>query len=79
MMRKNVKKSYKPDKAQLRQIEHPSLRDRNKILDLFNKQLKEEGYIPAIVKYKQLMHELYKRHNSWMRPVYISQDNWFMH
>lgn len=74
-----MKKKQKYDKSQLRQINHPSLKDRNKILDLFNEELKSKGYIPALIKYKQLMHELYKRYNPWMRPVYINEDNWFMH
>ena len=33
-----MKKSYKPDKAQLRQIIPPPLEARNKILDLFYKE-----------------------------------------
>jgi hypothetical protein len=74
-----VKKSYKPDKAQLRQIIAPPLEDRKKILDLFYKEQDEEGYVPAIIKYKQLMHELYKRYNPWLRPVYINEYNWFKH
>jgi hypothetical protein len=76
-MRNKVKKSYKPDKAQLRQIIPPPLEARNKILDLFYKEQDEIGYVEAIVKYKQLMHELYKRYNPWMRPVYINEYNWF--
>jgi hypothetical protein len=74
-----VKKNYKYDKSQLREIKHPPLKDREKILELFNKDLKDEGYIVAIIKYKQVMHELYKRYNPWLRPVYINEQNWFMY
>ena len=44
---------------------------------MFYKEQDEVGYMEAIVKYKQLMHELYKKYNPWMRPVYINEYNWF--
>ena len=55
----------------------PPLKDRNKILDLYYKDLKQVDQIRALIKYKNLMHILYKIHNPWMRPVVVNKKNWF--
>lgn len=67
----------KLNKISIRQIIIPPLESRNKILNLYYKDLKEIDNIHALIKYKQLMHELYKRYNPWMRPVIVNENNWF--
>lgn len=62
-----------------RQIIPPPLEHRNKILNAYYQDLKQVDQITALIKYKNLMHALYKRHNPWIRPVVVNEKNWFKH
>ncbi len=60
-----------------RQIVLPPLEHRNKILNSYYQDLKKVDQITALIKYKNLMHALYKKHNPWIRPVVVNEKNWF--
>lgn len=62
-----------------RPIITPPLKDRNKILDLYYQDIKQIDQIQALIRYKSLMHALYKKHNPWIKPVFINEKNWFKH
>jgi len=57
-------------------LTHPPLEHRNKILNEYYKDLNNMDQIGAMVKYKILMQELYKRYNPKLRTRRISRDYW---
>lgn len=67
---------FKYDKKLFRNIKHPPIEARSRLLHKYYDDLLKVDTVIALIKYKQSMHFLYKEYNPWIRPVKITVDNW---
>ncbi len=67
---------FQYDKKLFRNIKHPPIEARSKLLHKYYDDLLKVDTVVALIKYKQSMHFLYKEYNPWIRPVKITVNNW---
>jgi hypothetical protein len=58
-------------------INHPSLKIRQRILDKYYNNLKSMDHIDALVIYKNDMQVVYKKYNSWMKIRFYKKEHFY--